>query len=244
MERVAAIAGVFDGADLTFADVAASAAVQTGDVLLLVAYGSDVGPLGDPWSQRFSGGDWQAWTRSAVALEAFPTLPATDGANDPAGVLLIYRHASESYAFGSAAAVSTAAVTDHETAAATVVDTNGLLLGLWLGAPAASEPDATDDAYEELVRQETSDASGGGVRWFVVVAQGLNAAPSPDALRLTTPANQSMQVAIVALRDRPPAAPRGLVDAGAGAHIGLLPDVDPADAVGRLPGAGGTGMGS
>lgn len=226
LERVGEVAGVFVGGGsphLDFTSAPVLALVETGDTLIVIAFGSSLGTPGSGWTQRWSSGSWKAWTKTATAGEALPTLTASNGGADPAGALLVYRRATEGYVVGTATASSSAATMTHTTGAATVLDSHGLLLGVWLGAGGAAEPAALAAPISEILRQETSNASGGGVRWFVIGEREIAAVPSAGTLAMTTPGNQAMSMAIAHLRHRPPPAPAALVDVGAGANIGLLP---------------------
>ncbi len=227
LQRIGESAAEFSsggGGSLDFTDAALLDLVADGDVLLLVAYGATLGtPTGGGWVVRWSSGGWQAWTKSATAREAFPTLAASDGGDDAAGVLVVYRRGSIGYLVGVAVQTSTSGVSLHSTPAATVLDPNGLLLGLWLGSGGGLEPSYPPAGAQTVAAQKTSNASGGGARWFVVVEAPITAVPNAGTMALSTGGAADMHIAIVPLRDRPPHAPGRLVDGGAGANIGLLP---------------------
>jgi hypothetical protein len=226
--RIGAVSGVFTdpGSDptyLDFTDADLLDLVADGDVLLLIAYGATLGTPGASWAQRWSSGSWKAWTRSAVAREAFPALEAADGSDDAAGVVLVYRPASPSYLVGGAGQRSTSSALAHATPAATVVDANGRLLALWLGRPLGPTHTALAAPVETVIDLQTSNASGSGARRWVVGEAPIEAVPAAGALTLSTTGSDSVQAAMVPLRDRAAPAPARLVDTGAGANVGLLP---------------------
>lgn len=229
LQRIGAIAGVFTdpgggGAPyLDFADDDVLELVEPGDVLVLAVFGSSIGaPSGTGWTQRATPPGWEVYTKHAVAREAAPTIEAADAGNDPAGVLLVVRGATESYVVGAADSLATDAVNDNDTPTLTVVDSNGLLVAAWLGTAGGPEPDALAAPVSAVLAVETSGASGSPTRWFVVGEAPINGVPDTEALTLHTPDPDDVHVLVVALRHRPPPVPKALAGAAV-VNIGLVP---------------------
>jgi hypothetical protein len=229
LERFGAVAGLYTDPGgggskfLDFADADLLDVIETGDVLVLVAYGTVLGtPAGAGWAARATFGNWKLWTKLATALEALPTLTAVDGALDAAGALLVYRGATEGYLIGDTDQVSTNNVNDQGTPTLTVIDSNGLLVAAWLGSSGGPEPDVLPAPVSSVLVQETSGASGNPARWFVVGEAPINGAPTTAALTLHTSDPDDVHVAIAALRHRPPHRPAALSGV-AFVNLGLTP---------------------